>query len=218
MWHNSHAMRDCGQQLILSRVPRPAQVRTACLVLVLSMTGMARVGAGAEKAPEPFSVRVLVTTNLYPVTGSTLAELHASKVNSRPWKTNGVYDGLTVWSLEWDYRAGGERGQVRLVEFVCKNKVVVTLPRWLPPAGAEPGLVKGWNRFINSLGRHEDGHVMLARHATAEFYRKVMALGAFGSGRELQAELERISNQITSALRQRDEDYDRRTRHGAGSN
>lgn len=188
----------------------------ACPAIVLAVLMVVGSSLAGDMFTNAFSARVVVSTNFYTVTGSTLAELNASKVQSRPWRTNGIHDGLTAWNLEWNYRSGGEPGQVRLAAFTCVNKVVVTLPRWTPPAGADPSLVRGWDRFSNNLGLHEDGHVMLARHGTAELYRKVKALGSFGSTRELETELRRIADAAIASLRQREAEYDRRTHHGAG--
>lgn len=160
-------------------------------------------------------VTVEATTNYYAVTGTTPRELHESKLQARPWKTNMVFDALTDWNMEWRFQCVRDDGQYRVSQFECKTKAVVTMPLWKPPAEADPAMVEKWQRYVKALGAHEAGHVTIARQATVELRDEVARMGRFDSAHELRRTLERRAREVTDKHKQRERDYDRETRHGA---
>jgi predicted secreted Zn-dependent protease len=159
--------------------------------------------------------RLEVTTNYYTVTGSTAAELFRSKVQARPWKDSKPFDAYTDWNIRWTFRWRQRGEQFAIESLETKTTVVVTLPRWLPPAEASRELVERWQRYVQGLGRHELGHVTLARLATAELQQQLAALNPCPTAQELTETVGRTGTGVVAKYRQKDADYDRETGHGA---
>lgn len=81
-------------------------------------------------------------------------EYTGARVPSRTW-----------WSVDWHWDA--DDGPPCLVAGVRTHvDVVVSLPRWQPPAEADPAVVAAWRGFTDALARHEQGHVDMV-HAGA---------------------------------------------------
>jgi predicted secreted Zn-dependent protease len=157
---------------------------------------------------------VSVTTNFFTVTGTNRADLMASKLEARPWKTKMPYDATTEWRIHWNCKYSPRGGQYRLDALEIQTVVAVTLPRWIPPVDADSRLIRRWNQYVNDLGTHEQGHVALARQATAEFQRQAAVVPGYSSGAELTGALDRISKQVVELYRQKERDYDLETEHG----
>lgn len=81
------------------------------------------------------------------------------------------YSGATVpsrtwWSVDWHWN--GDDGVPCLVAGVSANvDIVVSLPRWSPPAEADPAVVVAWREFTAALALHEQGHVDMVRAGAA---------------------------------------------------
>ncbi len=186
-----------------SKTPRSLWA-VLCTLLQLSIPLLLRAESG-----------ITVTTNYYTVTGSNSHEIRAALAQARPWKTNQNYDASTKWSVEWRYHHFARDGQFRLDAFTTQTKVVVILPRWLPPAQAPAELVQRWNQYLGKLWSHEAGHIKLARAATAEIQREVTALGSFASSQELADTVKRTASGVLDKYRRHEREYDQQTFHGA---
>lgn len=166
--------------------------------------------AGAALVEGTLSVR----TNLYVVTGSNLVEILYAMRDARPWGTNHAFHATTDWKLDWTYRHSWNEGRARLDHFKIRARAVVTLPRWNPTPGASVEMRHRWQRYLDALTLHEEGHVRLARHAVSQIRREVSALKDFATKQELEAELRRITEKVLASTRQQEREYDRRTGHG----
>jgi len=178
---------------------------------VAVLAGM--MGLGSERV-WPAESTITVLTNFYSVTGSNLFELRTAMAQARPWKTNLHFDAFTRWSVRWQFQSVVQDGQFRVDAFATQTKAVVTLPRWLPPEGVPPEVVKPWAQFLKGLMTHEEGHVRLAREAAAAIRREVAALGSYASRQELTDAINNTANRVLDRYRRQERDYDLQTRHG----
>jgi predicted secreted Zn-dependent protease len=156
-----------------------------------------------------------VKTNFYAVAGSTLGELWHSQAQQRPWKSNFSFAARTRWDLKWKFRFAVEGERYRVEGFELRTEVLVILPRWLPPAEAEEAVVSQWTRYVKALMVHEAGHVAIAQQAAAEIRRQIDGLPTFASAAELRDVVGRTAEEVQNNYRQREREYDQRTRHGA---
>lgn len=176
--------------------------------------------AGAGGAPScvaavPSGPTITVTTNYYRVTGSTPEEIHHSKEAARPGTNRMKFDAITEWNIAWTYRYSLRGDQVAVDSVDTKTTVVVTLPRWTPPADTDPATIKSWQSYVRGLALHEQGHLTIARQATAEMQRQLTALPASPSVRDLQTAMDRTGNRVVDQFRLKEKEYDQATSHGA---
>jgi predicted secreted Zn-dependent protease len=98
-----------------------------------------------------------VVERSYPVSGSTIREL-AAQANQAQDGWAAYADWRTTWRFSWldsGVSCDVTEGEVTL-------RVRITYPEWRPPAGANPGVVRRWQRFMDDLTIHELGHVTIA--------------------------------------------------------
>lgn len=98
--------------------------------------------------------------------GTDRIDLIESCARSCPRDEAGVpVASLTTWAVDWTWtRQASEPCEV--VGATLDVDVDVELPRWDPPAEADPALVAEWDRYMTALRRHEQGHIDLV-HAVA---------------------------------------------------
>jgi len=153
----------------------------------------------------------------YPVTGSSVQELRQmidrnGPVNSEDGKQ---YDGITEWSLTWDYQLK-RRGKV----WIVVNRTVlldikVSTPRWTDFQNAPGVLRTQWRIYRANLLRHEEGHVKIALRAAHAIDKYLGVCGASSSLDKLKTDIQKNTRTLLKQYRKMDRSYDQHTRHGA---
>ena len=159
-------------------------------------------------------VVLVVTTNYYVVTGTNYSGLRASIMLNRPWRDTFAYDARTEWQARFSYSYRQRGGQQQGADFEVRTRVTVTLPRWIPPQPCDADLLRRWTQYFIGLMRHEQGHVRLAREASAEINRRLERLPAFPSARDLRATANSTFTNTLKEYQKKEQDYDRETQHG----
>lgn len=154
------------------------------------------------------------TTNHYIVTGTNLAQIRQSMEQARPWK-DAEYLGRTDWRIDWRYEVESSANGCRCKSFTTQTTILITLPRWTPPAGTDEAVVQSWKKFINALGEHELGHARLALAALAELHKRVKDIASQPDCPGLRQKIDDTARRVIDEHRQRDRDYDVKTNHGA---
>jgi predicted secreted Zn-dependent protease len=127
----------------------------------------------------------------------------------------GGHQGTASWNMSYTYRTRTAPGSGCAVDSVAtKLDLKVRLPRWSPPAGASPDLSTRWERYMDALRVHENGHLQTGRDLESNFKRAASGIvtadcGALGTA--LRASFDSLLRQAN----QRDKDYDAQTGHGA---
>ena len=111
------------------------------------------------------------TTNFYNVTGSAFCEIRESIAKSCPWKDQ--FDGDTRWDVRWKFQYAGRANLCVIASYSVTTKIVITLPRWTPPADVDPGVKEQWTRYYTNLAHHEWGHARLGTAAGDEVSKKL---------------------------------------------
>jgi len=153
-------------------------------------------------------------TNYYAVTGSSLREIRRSLELGRPRRGAAPGDGLTVWQIGWKVSTHRAGNVSRLSTFTTRTDITMTLPRWTVPTNADPELVKVWNDYTAALYQHERGHVQRVFATVAEMHTRVKTIPPAADPDALREQVEELARDILAAGKQRDRDYDDRTKRG----
>lgn len=167
---------------------------------------------GALPATNLISLRV--TTNYYRFGGTNHSQMRAAMQEARPWKQRLRFDAQTKWDVHSSYHMQREAGQFVVKEVGIRTTVMITLPWWIPGKPVPRDLVERWYQCVNGLSRHEQGHLVLAEAAGAEVKKRLLALPAYSSPRELSAAADQTINDTIQEFRDRERKYDAVTRHG----
>ena len=154
------------------------------------------------------------TTNYYSVTGDTLAEIHHSLRQGRPWKDKFHGDGLTDWRVDWRFSLAESADGCRIRQFTTTTTITITLPRWTASTNAPPNVRKAWERYIAALGQHEAGHAQFGLAAAAEMQKGMKSTGLEPACETLKEKINGLCQRIVEDYKKRDKDYDQRTDHG----
>ncbi|MBO9497893.1 MAG: DUF922 domain-containing protein [Novosphingobium sp.] len=143
----------------------------------------------------------------YDVTGTTPAEIRASIDAARPRDPNdrkGV-DGLTSWEFNVVWKVD-EKGRCVTTLADLNFHATVRVPR-LVDGDAPPEMRARFERYLQSLLEHEDGHVRYAWDHRADVAAAINKAGCTGAARAAQ--------RATDAIAAHDIAYDKATDHGA---
>jgi predicted secreted Zn-dependent protease len=157
---------------------------------------------------------VTIKTNYYVFGGTNHFQMRAAMIEARPWKRRLTYDAQTKWELKTNYRFRRDGDGFAVNAVAVKTEVVITLPWWIPGKPVPRELVERWSKCVDGLSRHEQGHLVLAQAAAVEVKKRLLALPACATLRELAATADRIVNETVDEFRERERKYDEVTRHG----
>jgi predicted secreted Zn-dependent protease len=177
------------------------------------MSAIALILFLVEVPAEPATVRE--TFDYYEVTGSTAADLRTSLDRNGPKKNAGgrVSAGWTKWDVEWSYLWTTTSDECRLTRVSTTLTLTTTLPRW--SSADHPGeLSARWNRFLEALRAHEDGHARNGHDATRVIGERLRALPPEPDCPALAAAIQKAAEAALAEYRARDVSYDLRTAHG----
>jgi predicted secreted Zn-dependent protease len=175
----------------------------ACLSLVVTaMTVVAEDG-------------LILTTNYYTVRGTTGREIRASINRGKPRPAGEERDAETRWNIRWRFTTTASSGSCRLHTFSTQTTIAITLPRWIVETNASPWVMTNWTRYIKALELHEAGHANFARAAAGEIRKKVQALPPQPNCDAVKNAVNATGRRVLEELVQREQAYDRTTRHGA---
>src|SRR5687768_11308728 len=173
--------------------------------------------ASAKRNPvlDSYPAGVSGTTSVvyYDVRGRTLNELHADMRNKGPKIDGNSFVGETRAPMRWRWRTESSgAGICSIRDVTVYLNAQITLPRWTPPADAEPGLVSEWNRFLSALEAHEAGHKDISAKAGKTIVDRLRGLSAPCS--MLGTRANDLARDIFNRAHEEQRAYDATTRHG----
>ena len=127
--------------------------------------------------------------------------------------SHGPCHGRADWKISYKYQSRKEAGGCKVSSLTIDLELLMTLPRWTPPAGASADLVSRWERYIAALRVHEDGHLDHGRNAAREFQTVSGSAAAADCG-ALDGALRQRFARLIADYQARDRAYDARTEHG----
>jgi predicted secreted Zn-dependent protease len=196
------------------RVSRERKVATASWVactIALADCASAPRNPALDKYPPGINGRTTVI--YYDVQGRTFAEVAASMRKGGPTIDGRSFVGETRSPMAWRWRIQSRSGaSCTLRDVSVRVNAEITLPRWTPPADAEPGLVDEWNRFLTALELHEAGHKDITARAGREILDRLR--GESGSCALLNTRANDVARAIVARAMKEQQAYDVATRHG----
>ena len=190
-----------------------ALVLTVAFAATMTLLGL---GPGGSAAPTSSSDRSKAreTIKYYDVRGTTIEELRHEVYSRGPYDSTGQrFAGWAEWRIRWWY----DREQVpqgcKVSRAVTETDIEYTLPRWVEAANAPEELRETWNRFVEALTVHEQGHGDLARALAAEIELAIRNLPPEPTCEELDRKVNELANRMILEDRTQ-EAYDLATGHG----
>jgi predicted secreted Zn-dependent protease len=186
-------------------------VASAALSASLAVFSVAPLQAAESEGPA-----IHDTIQYHDVEGDTAAELLTAlkRVSYAKPKGDTFAAANTKWRLRWNIDVQPEQRSCRLVSATTELEVEMNLPRWTPPAGARPGLVKSWDTFATAIRKHENGHRDIAIDAVREVDRRLQGERTARNCDALRKNLSRIAESVVREYRGKDDSYDVTTMHG----
>lgn len=175
----------------------------------------------------------------YEIEGETAQELRAQMNTKSPkFEKNERYDARTTWQIHWNYWYKNlSDGSCAISSVVTTTDVVFYMPHWDAPdvsddtesddddedeseeadaeEGADPDLVAHWNRYMNALQTHENGHKDIGLRIAQEIDSSIAGLPPQKNCDAMGALANKTGQAILTKHDQDDEVYDRKTKHGA---
>lgn len=157
--------------------------------------------------------KVSVRTEYYPVEGSSFEELSESMKQNAPAQAGGHF-GATKWNVIWSYEAAPNPEGCSLTRAAVELQVVFYMPRLMDTQNTNQKILKKWNRFIQKLQHHEDGHRKIGLEAAREIEEIFKALDIRSNCSEIDSAVNQTAQAVISQKRMEDVRYDARTRYG----
>ena len=149
----------------------------------------------------------------YDVHGRTLAELRADMRRLGPKVADSSFVGETRSPMRWTWKtesSGATSCSIKDARVTVTAEIL--LPRWTPPADAEPGLVAEWERFMGALEAHEAGHKDIAAKAAHDIAEQLRGLSTLCS--QINTRASDLAREIIEKGNGQQKAYDAQTRHG----
>lgn len=158
---------------------------------------------------------VVERTDHYDVAGSSEHELRAAINARRPKDDEGIpHDGLTNWDVRWKYRYVTTPEGCAVASVATTLDVVTILPRW-SNRQAGSTLAQRWDKYIAALEDHEREHMQIALRAARMIQQRLSSLEIARTCPLLEESINLTGQTLLDQFRSDDDEYDRRTKHGA---
>ena len=189
------------------------------LAIAVAMTAALFVGACASSPGNPVldkyppGVNGRTSVFYYDIEGRTFDELRADMRRKGPKIDGNSFVGEARSPMRWTWRTESSAGSTCSIRDVTVSvNAQITLPRWKPPANAEPGLEEEWRRFIAALEAHEAGHKDISAKAGREITNRLRGMSALCG--QLGIRASDIARTIVARAAEEQKFYDATTRHG----
>jgi predicted secreted Zn-dependent protease len=168
--------------------------------------GAVNRAAAQPSAPLPYELKTV--PKYWPTCAAAIAEMNGEKPTGH---TDQEFDaklaGISSRSNDiWTFSGTP----------TVKNSLTVNLPEWVNIPD-DPAIRAAWQKMIDALRKHEEGHVTIALEALQPLIGRTIT----GSGpsqvsaqEDAQRQLDQLTHMIDSSTRARQDQYDALTDHG----
>lgn len=155
-----------------------------------------------------------VTVQYYDIEGSRKKDLIKEMKKKGVKEKNGRFHAHTNWRVNWNYRYAPASDGCRIHSVTTDLVIHYVFPRWTPPEGVSPDLVRKWESYYSALKTHEDGHAEIGRKAALAVEAALPRLGKGLSCGQIQGAVDAEGERILNQYREEEADYDALTRSG----
>ena len=132
--------------------------------------------------------------------------------NASPIREDGeIFHGHATWHIEWQYKW---RQEPNGPCFFTQNNTTLTSEVTLPELVSEYQANREVSNYLESLRRHELGHVEIARSAAKKIDEAINSLPPMDSCPLLEQTANQLGQQLLEQARQAGRNYDQTTQHG----
>ncbi len=150
----------------------------------------------------------------YGVRGRNASEILSAMAQRGPTTTDGVAHGATAWKMVPEVQCARYPDGFRVRSGRVRLELGVVLPQWENAAYGSATLRRQWDRFVERMRAHEDGHRRNAL-AGAEALRAALdTLEPAVSCEALQQKVRATFERTTQDCAEKDGRYDQETQHG----
>jgi predicted secreted Zn-dependent protease len=153
----------------------------------------------------------------YPITGRTAVELRGQldRLGPRDEADGKIYDANTRSELAVRYEYQTSLDSCRISSADIRLSVVYVMPRWADYDGGPREVRDSWDRYLGNLTLHEQGHRDVGMQVAADLERELLDMrGRFCE--DVGKAADEAARSAFRILKERNREYDARTRHGAG--
>jgi predicted secreted Zn-dependent protease len=150
-----------------------------------------------------------ISTHHYQVNG---ADIGAAYESLRVRGPNG-FAGWARWKVDFDFSKQAVASGCIITAVTIRVVGEIAMPEWAEEKSATSADQAAWRAMYVKLKHHEDGHVQHGREFAILLKERLMGLGTVACDL-LQSRAQQEYQRLYANLKDRDQEYDRRTDHG----
>ncbi len=151
----------------------------------------------------------------YEVCGCGEEELHCDlKKKCITWTDGKKYDSLTSWEIKWDHGFDQASKTCAVNSFKPIINITFRFPKWNRTDEAPQTLIEKWDRYLNSLIAHENGHRDMVVAAVNDLSRVVVQLPPAPTCADLERNMRDLFRKSMEKMKKDQREYDEATKHG----
>jgi len=176
--------------------------------------------ASIEKKPSSQGVNVhppVVSEKYeyYDICGCSEEELQCDlKQKCITWKDGRKYDSLTSWDMKWDHGYDQASETCAIRSFRPIVEITFRYPKWKRTEDAPKSLREKWDRYIQNLIVHENGHRDMVVEAANDLAHAAVQLSPASSCDDLDRNVRSLFRKSMEKLKKDQREYDEITMHG----
>lgn len=160
---------------------------------------------------------IKITDSYFPVTGTTILDLHNFLVNKGPDLETG-HKGVANCRMGYEWTphisSSQKSSQCRIDQVELLGKIECNYPKWDPPAGATQETKDKWGTYMKGVRMHEQGHIDIDKKSLNSMFEQLKAITTKPTCDEIRSEVVKIGNDIKEKTNKENLDYDLETQHG----
>ena len=159
----------------------------------------------------------------YDIAGKTERDLTKEMNTKGPFSVRGPFSkdgprywGLTTPSVFWTYDTKQiDSGGCALIRPNVVVTITIILPHLTTSSQASGYFLGKWMKLLNALRNHEEGHAQIAIKEGADLVQLMRTHSSDDTCKDLDNYLQTHGKAILERYENADDDYDKRTNHGA---
>jgi predicted secreted Zn-dependent protease len=161
-------------------------------------------------------VTTTVKNQYYQIQGNDAKELRKQldKLGPHNQATGKVFDAIVDWQIKWEVHYQPGSSDCKIDQARVLLSITYLLPQWIPTAEAKPAVVEKWNKYMQNLMVHEDGHANLVKAGAQNIYQNILNMPPAATCEALSAATDAAAEQGVETIKQNDKAYDKETSYG----
>jgi predicted secreted Zn-dependent protease len=161
------------------------------------------------------AVKTKISEEYYPISADGLSRLHWKlKRNLITDNYGNKFVAKTDWDVSWQVHTLSNTEICMVSDVIVDVAIKYTYPKWSDIAFAPSSDRQLWNKFIDALRKHEEGHALIGQEAGKMIEKALIDLKTVTNCKELEVLVRNKADLIHQEYIARDAAYDGETDHG----